>query len=236
MIAAPWAANDLVLGTLLKKAFGRDAPLLAVDAAGSLPYFTGFPAVDILGLNDRYLAQHPPADFGKRMLGHELGDAAYIYKRKPDLMVICLGGSPPVACFRPDRQLLARADFQRDYLAIRFRGLDPFFFEANVFVRREGKVGIQRRAAQLYVPGFLLAGQAGVAALDREGRLGADLAANVTTSLELAQDCSGCSVQVDSAPAVQARLTSACTLRIDTTAPTHVRGVLLTPPSPDPAR
>jgi len=228
LLAAPWAANDRVIGRLFKKAFGKAQPLLAVDGAGALPFFSELPALDILGLNDRYLARHPPPDFGKAMVGHELGDGDYVYRRHPDLLVICLSGTPPGACFRPDRELLQRADFKREYQLLRFRGRDPYPFDANVFVRREGKVGMSWRGDQLHVPGFLLAGDVGVAALDAQGRLGAELPTSVTTQLVLPADCAGCSVQVESTPTVRAELADARTLRVTSSAPTHVRQVLLT--------
>lgn len=230
VVVAPWAANDRVIGRLLKKAFAQDQPLLAVDGAGALPFFSELPSVDMLGLNDRYLARNPPADFGTRMVGHELGDAAYIARRKPDLIAMCLSEEPPIPCFRADRELLLRADFQRDYLRIRFRGLDPYPHETNVFVRREGRVGMRAQGAELRVPGFLLAENAGVALLDAQGRLGAELPANTTATLLLPRDCSRCSVRVDSTPAVSAQVTSARTLSVVTTVQTHVRSVLLTQP------
>jgi hypothetical protein len=228
LLAAPWAANDRVIGRLFKKAFGKAQPLLAVDGAGSLPFFSELPALDILGLNDRYLALHPPPDFGRAMVGHELGDGDYVYRRRPDLLVICLSGTPPGACFRPDRELMRRPEFKREYQLLRFRGRDPYPFDTNVFVRREGKVGMSTRGNQLFVPGFFLAGELGVAALDAQGRLGAELPANVTTQLVLPADCSASSLQVAATPPVHAELVDARTLRVTTSAPTHVRQVIAT--------
>lgn len=230
LLAAPWAANDRVIGRLLKQAFGKAQPLLAVDGAGALPFFSELPALDMLGLNDRYLAFHPPPDFGRAMVGHELGDGNYVYRRRPDLLVLCLTGTPPGACFRPGRELQARADFRREYQLLRFRGRDPYPFDANAYVRREGKVGMSSRGNQLHVPGFLLAGDVGVAALDAQGRLGAELPANVTTQLVLPADCRGCSLQVESTPPVGAELLDARTLRVAPSVPTHIRHVILTRP------
>jgi hypothetical protein len=217
-----------VIGRLFKKAFGKAQPLLAVDGAGSLPFFSELPALDILGLNDRYLALHPPPDFGRAMVGHELGDGDYVYRRRPDLLVICLSGTPPGACFRPDRELMRRPEFKREYQLLRFRGRDPYPFDTNVFVRREGKVGMSTRGNQLFVPGFFLAGELGVAALDAQGRLGAELPANVTTQLVLPADCSASPLQVAATPPVHAELVDARTLRVTTSAPTHIRQVIAT--------
>jgi len=52
-----WRAE--VLGHSLRRAFAAPAdqpPRLAVDAAGALPYFSGLPALDMLGLSDRTIA------------------------------------------------------------------------------------------------------------------------------------------------------------------------------------
>ena len=78
-----------MVGRLLGTAFAAEQPLLAVDAAGSVPYFSRLPALDMLGLSDRYLAHHRPADFGSGVLGHELGDGAYVLSREPDLVLFC---------------------------------------------------------------------------------------------------------------------------------------------------
>lgn len=230
LLVAPWAANDRVVGRLLKKAFAQEQPLLAVDGAGGLPFFSELPSVDMLGLNDVYLARHPPLDFGTRMIGHELGDAAYIARRKPDLIAMCLNGQPPVACFRADRELLQRADFERDYLSIRFRGLDPYPHETSMFVRRDGRVGIKTKGSELRVPGFLLAEKVGVAVLDEKGRLCAELPANIEATVLLPRDCLHCSVRVDATPGVVAKIIAARALSIVTNRLTRIRLVVLSQP------
>ena len=68
---------------MLKEAFGDQQPLYAVDNAGCLPNFSGLPALDMLGLNDHYLAHHPPPNIGTGYLGHELATA-----------ITCGGGDP----------------------------------------------------------------------------------------------------------------------------------------------
>jgi arabinofuranosyltransferase len=53
---------------------------IAIDAAGKVPYVTGMPAIDILGLNDLYLG-HKAATFFA--VGHNKYDADYVMRRRP---------------------------------------------------------------------------------------------------------------------------------------------------------
>lgn len=57
--------------------------LIAVDATGKIPYFSGLRSIDMLGLNDVHLA-HREFDFTKP--GHSKFDPEYIYAREPDLI------------------------------------------------------------------------------------------------------------------------------------------------------
>jgi hypothetical protein len=57
--------------------------LLAVDAAGKIPFYSGLPTVDMLGLNDVHIA-HLPARFFEA--GHNKFDAEYVLSRRPDLI------------------------------------------------------------------------------------------------------------------------------------------------------
>lgn len=47
-----WEWDGKVIALLLKKAFSEQQPLLAIEAAGCLPYWSELPALDMLGLND----------------------------------------------------------------------------------------------------------------------------------------------------------------------------------------
>jgi hypothetical protein len=58
--------------------------LLAADAVGKIPYFSGLQTIDMLGLNDRYIA-HTEATFFD--VGHNKYDADYVISRCPDLIV-----------------------------------------------------------------------------------------------------------------------------------------------------
>jgi arabinofuranosyltransferase len=148
-----WEWEGQPVGEVLRRAFAARQPLTAVDSAGALPYFSRLPSLDMLGLNDRYLATHPPPGFGTGPLAHELGDGAYVLGRLPDLVVFCLPAGADHACFRGGRQMVADPRFRRDYLLMQ---LETGPVVARIFVRREGRVGVERSADRIVIPGHLL--------------------------------------------------------------------------------
>ena len=82
----------LVMSTL-RTAFADTQPLVAADAIGCVGYFGKLPMLDMLGLTDRYLAHHPPPDFGRRaIIGHELGNGRYVLSRSPAIVSTCAPG------------------------------------------------------------------------------------------------------------------------------------------------
>jgi hypothetical protein len=168
-----WEWDGQVVGHLLATAFGRAQPLLAVDAAGSLPYFSGLPSLDMLGLNDRYLAHHPPTDFGHGRLGHELGNGPYVLSRRPDIVIFCAPTGSDHPCFASGKQMVTDPSFASLYEAINVLGVNPNPVRARVYVRREdGPLGTVRTADRIDVPGYLFATSAtSVAQLDAQGAL-----------------------------------------------------------------
>ncbi len=182
-----WHRPGQAVGRFLRLAFEKERPLLAVDPAGILPYFYKLPALDLLGLTDAYLAKHPPPDFGKGYIGHELGDGRYVLERKPDLIAFWtpLGGE--VAPFRSGRELLASPEFRKLYQAVTFETpMLPDVHRPRLFVRREdGRIGVRRRGALIEVPGFLFSqGSGGLAKFDAERRLGGVATRQVPARLE----------------------------------------------------
>ena len=143
----------------LVTAWGDRDPLIAVDAAGALPYGTGFRALDMLGLNDAWAVEHPPAGFGGVRIGHDLGDPDYVMAAKPDLVAFNSGlgshkGRNPVG-----RILGRRGRFRAQYPIVLFsapsRGKDVV---AWYHIRREGgAVSVVRTDDRIEVPGWFLA-------------------------------------------------------------------------------
>ncbi len=99
----PW----VTLGTFLGERYpGR---LLAVDAAGKIPYFSGLRTVDMRGLNDHHIARIEPEGWDSP--GHNKKDPDYVLARRPDLIA---------AWILPDLDLVLGLD-RRKYLDAGYR-------------------------------------------------------------------------------------------------------------------
>ena len=62
--------------------------LIAVDAAGQVPYFSGLPAIDMFGINDLHIGRLQVATLGQGTPGHEKFDLVYVITRQPEYVVI----------------------------------------------------------------------------------------------------------------------------------------------------
>jgi hypothetical protein len=114
-----------VVGEWLAATYPRGT-LVATNAAGSLPYYSDLPVVDMLGLTDRHIAR-ARAD-ARQWIGHERGDGDYVLSRRPALVI--LGG--PEGSVEPwpfpgDVQLAASPAFHCDY-TLRRAALPGFEF------------------------------------------------------------------------------------------------------------
>ena len=143
----------------LKQVFGEKQPLIAVTGAGCIPYWSQLPCLDMLGLNDRYLAHHPPVDLGEGLIGHELGDGDYVLRRKPDIMLFDLGGTE-TPTFVTGRELSDMPEFTREYAQIvmvaaeRIEGSrePPTSF---LWLRRDSEnIGIRRTPESITIPAY----------------------------------------------------------------------------------
>jgi hypothetical protein len=196
-----WEWRGTALASLLRQAFGSRQPLIAVDAAGTVPYFSDLPALDMLGLNDRYLAQHPPADFGRGDLGHELGDGRYVLSRRPDLVMFCIPPGTDRACFRSGHELMADPEFGAQYRLVVFELPPPYLLRARLRVRVDGKLGVERGPGEIRIPGLLFTGRETVARRV-EGRIVAELPAGQAAELsQIVVEPGAWRVRVDADPA-----------------------------------
>ena len=169
-----WVWDGEAIGGLLRQAFSAQRPLLAVDPAGCMPYFSRLPSVDMLGINDRYLAHHPPMGFGTGMLGHELGNGAYVLSRNPDLVLFNLPTGNFWPYFRSGREMVRDPRFFSTFRPVTFESERPRHLRSLIWVRAEGgAVGIRRDRDLVRVPGILFSeNPASVARLDAAGRIG----------------------------------------------------------------
>jgi hypothetical protein len=162
------------VGKTLGAAFKDQDPLVAVDAAGAIPFFSGLRSIDMLGLNDAHIARRHDPSFGQGVQGHELGDGAYVLSREPDIIVAGVTGSSRLA-FRGGREMNTDPRFHRWYRRVRVRGEDPVLTRFNIFCRLDGRAGVQRADGSVTFPGHLFANPKGaMARLDSENTLGTE--------------------------------------------------------------
>jgi len=154
-----WVWDSQAVGDTLRRAFADRRPLLAVDSAGALSYYSRLPALDLMGLTDRHIATHPTPDVGRTIPGHEHGDGKYALSRQPDLVIFC-GPEGGHACYRSGHEMEADPRFAADYVPVT---LDAGRVRSHIFVRKQGRVGIAGGGD----PAYLFAdGKAGIARLD----------------------------------------------------------------------
>ncbi|MBM3130514.1 MAG: hypothetical protein FJ009_18035 [Chloroflexi bacterium] len=82
------ASNARVTMGRWLKANAPRGTLIAVDAAGQVPYFSELPAVDMFGINDLHIGRLQVATLGQGTPGHEKFDLIYVILRQPEYVVI----------------------------------------------------------------------------------------------------------------------------------------------------
>jgi hypothetical protein len=165
-----WEWDGQLVGNFLRKAFHQQSPLLAVDPAGCIPFFSGLPSIDMLGLNDRFLASHPPASFGTGRIGHELGNGAYVLDRKPDLALFCMPTGNATPCFPSGREMVRDPRWAEEYRPVVFETRTPRVVRSLTYVRTVGaKLGAREdNNGRVAIPPYLFTGTKGVAVFDKE--------------------------------------------------------------------
>lgn len=144
-----WEFEGMNLGKKLKNIFSNTT-LIAVTAAGCIPYSSELPSVDMLGLNDYFLARNPPANFGNGALAHELGDANYVMRRNPDIIIISIGAD---LNFNIGNQLRENKIFNTNYIKVLAEEKEAKFF---LFFNKYGKnTGVKINHQKLNIPGYL---------------------------------------------------------------------------------
>jgi len=173
-----WEWDGEVIGGLLRTGFEGRKPLIAVDAAGCLPFFSRLPAIDMMGLNDHHIARRRPANFGRGWLGHELGDGAYVLGRRPDVIIYGFPTGGYWGNFLSGKQMQKDRRYFELYRAVTIEGVVPRRVRSLVWFRRDSeRIGIRRSNEGWIVPGYLLnKNTKTIAQPDRDGVLGALIA------------------------------------------------------------
>ncbi len=164
-----WEWRGRVVGEALDRAFGAERPLLAVDAAGAVPFFSDLPALDLLGLCNRTIATTPePAWLDTvvpgtpRPPGHLHGNGRYVMDRAPDLMLFGPPPGLPLPIFVSGVELEEDQRFLRGYRCVLVdlgeQRLVTGQVEALVmalWMRVEGRTGVRTSAGRIDVPAYL---------------------------------------------------------------------------------
>jgi len=169
-----WEWNGEIVGRALKKGFGRQKPLLAIMAAGAIPYWAEIDCLDMFGLTDRHIARVRSAEWGEGKLGHETRDADYVLSRRPDLMLFGTpGGYEPSSYVEGMEDLPA---FRDNYRRCNISGTEPSSFISRIWINQNSqRIGIRRDASSIEIPPYLLNLTGGaVARLDDEQRFFVD--------------------------------------------------------------
>jgi len=150
-----WVHDGLAWGAFLGRAFEREQPLLAVDAAGCLPYASRLPALDMLGLNDRHIARQPTVPGTRFMPGHMRGDPAYVVAREPDLLVFGIPMGEAQQAFYAGGRYFDLEQFRRGYRLVALGGGGERA-QGQAWTRLEGRIGLARSPERVRVPAYFL--------------------------------------------------------------------------------
>ena len=121
---ARWRRNFPVrqaAGLYLKENFPPDT-LVALNPAGIIPYYSELPTIDMLGLNDEYIAHFGQRDFSLDF-GHQAGDGDYVLSRRPDVILFGGGVSPQPGEMLSDRQIAQSPLFAAEYRRVTWPGI-----------------------------------------------------------------------------------------------------------------
>ncbi len=116
-------------GLYLKENYPPDT-LVALNPAGIIPYYSEMTTIDMLGLNNEYIAH-----FGKfdRNLpfGHQRGDGEYVLSLSPDIILFRgkLQSSPSI--FISDREIWNSDVFQTSYQMVEFPDIGYAFIKTK---------------------------------------------------------------------------------------------------------
>lgn len=86
--------------------------LIARNAVGAIGYYSDVRILDMLGLNDEYIAHHGQKD-PSFLPGHQTGDGDYVLRREPDY--IMPSNIEPPFRFVSDRELASSPEFREEY-------------------------------------------------------------------------------------------------------------------------
>jgi arabinofuranosyltransferase len=86
---------------------------LATNTGGSIPYYSRLRIIDMMGINNRTIAQR--RDLPEAWMGIEKGNGRYVLSRRPDYIQLGSFLGSPVPLFLSDIEIFASEEFHRNY-------------------------------------------------------------------------------------------------------------------------
>lgn len=104
--------------------------IVALSPAGIIPYYSELPTIDMLGLNNRYIARYGKRNYSLPY-GHQAGDGHYVLSQKPD--IILFGGSlyKKPRNYISEQEIWALNLFHENYTSVEWPGI------GTAYVRKE---------------------------------------------------------------------------------------------------
>jgi arabinofuranosyltransferase len=164
-----WEWRGREVGLALRAAFGERDPLLAVDAAGAVPFHSGLDCIDMLGLCDRTIATTPvPAWLDTAVPGtpkppgHLHGNGGYVMDRAPDLMLFMRPPHLPLPVFASAAEFEDDPRFLQGYRCVLVElpdrpivGRELETLRVPLWVALAGRAGVRREPDRVAIPAFL---------------------------------------------------------------------------------
>lgn len=166
-----WEWRGKVVGEALGRAFAPSQPLLAVDSAGVVPFYSRLPALDMLGLCDRTIGKTPFRPWlldvkarGEVELppGHLRGNGDYVMDRAPDLILMGPPPGMPLAVFVSALEFEYDPRFRDGYrCALLDLGTAEFLpgrseeLITPLWVLLHGRAGLRRSPDRIEIPAWL---------------------------------------------------------------------------------
>ena len=97
------------------KAMARPDAVIATNTGGTVPYYSGLKAIDMLGMNDLHIA-HRKVPMGAGRAGHEKSDGDYVFARSPDYIQFSTSWGSDRPWFRGDSELWRNPNFLERYV------------------------------------------------------------------------------------------------------------------------
>jgi hypothetical protein len=158
-----WPQDYRRIGETLGSGFGAARPLVALHAAGALPYYSRLPCLDMYGLNDAVIAREASRGTAPSALeaAHCRGSPDYLLGRAPDVFFFDL----PLPLDTHGLALLDDLRFHDRYRCVWLRCADrseatPDTGElfAPLWFKVDGRLGLAADGDELLLPAWFLAG------------------------------------------------------------------------------